>query len=200
MSSVHLGKQWLLKIPEWTSETLLQRMLNREQHESSLYMNFYAIPFKNLPKLQALAGIPTGCPNPCQPWRMWPHIISTMCSVAHYCCWYCDLYFMAQEGTYALKAHRQAQVEWPYEVCLGTQINAVPYAAERTQCRTRHVSVARWATEEKEQLGNRRRFGTSKWAWGYRWTLSETSSNLGWFFYPPQGQKTSWWQFNTNIP
>lgn len=74
---VHLCHQWLLKFPGWNTSTE-----NTEQGtiwKQSWHEFLCTTPFKNLSKLQALPGIPTDCPNPCESRRKWPYIISTTC-------------------------------------------------------------------------------------------------------------------------
>lgn len=179
------GSPGMLKFPEWTSETFLQRILNREQYEGSLDMNFYVLyHLKLCPNFKPFQE----CPLPVQ--TLVNHGECDLTSLAPCVC--CSLLLlivwlvlhgsMCFEGT-------QAGTSWMTLLSEPWHRNqpstAVPYAAERTQCKTKHFSVARWATGEKQQLENRERLGTSNWAWGYEWTLSETCSTLGLGFFKP---------------
>lgn len=180
---VHLGHQQLLKFPEWTSETFLQRILNREQYESSLDMNFYVLYcLKICPNFKHFQESPLPVQSlvnhgECDLSSLAPCVC---CSLLLLILWLVLHGSICFEGTQA----GTSGMTLPSEPWHKNQSStAVPYAAERTQCKTRHISVTRWATEEKRAAGEQKKTWHLNWAWGYKWTLSETFSSLGLVFF-----------------
>lgn len=136
-----------------------------------------AIPFKNLSKFQAHPGIPTGCPNPCESWRMWPYIISTMCL----------LLITAADTVTCSSWLKKKHMLWRH--------TGRHKENDLIKCTLAHKSsqqcsaICSWKNTVQDQarfcgqVSHRRETAAREqkmtWAWGYRWTLLDTLSSLG---------------------
>lgn len=179
---VRLGHQWLLECPDWTAETL-HRILRRGQYPSSLGRDLY-MPYH----LQT-------CPD----WRSFqesPLAVQILvnheeCDLASLAlCKSLLLITVANTATCTSWLKKQHML-WSYkcrheqnDLIKGTLAHqSIQHCSAICSWKNSEQDQAQFCgpgepVERKQQLGNRRRFGTWNWAWGYRWALSEVFSSL----------------------